>query len=488
MRGSGVLLHISSLPSPYGIGSLGREAMRFVDFLQRARQKYWQILPIGPAGAGDSPYSAFSVFAGNPYFIDLDILQEWRLLYRDECCGAWGEDPRYVDYPKLSGRINLLRLAFNRVPAELLAEVADFREEQRDWLEDYALFMAIRELYEQAPWYTWDEDIKNRTDSALRRYGAVLAGEIDFWVFTQFLFFRQWRNLHEYANSRGVRIIGDIPIYTDLNSAAVWARRELFCMGEDGLPAEMAGCPPDAFAAAGQLWGNPVYHWGAMKAEGYDWWIRRIRWSLRVHDWVRIDHFRGFESYYAIPAGADTAVQGLWRPGPGMELFEAVKRELGPVAIIAEDLGYLTEATQAMLDASGFPGMKVLQFAFEPGAESYYLPHNLIRNCILYTGTHDNNTSRGWLENAPDAERQYAWRYMRLSPEEGSAWGVARTALASVADTAVVPMQDYLELGSEARMNIPATPVGNWRWRLLPGETNEGLADRIAALVSLYSR
>lgn len=490
MRASGVLMHLTSLSSPHGIGTMGKEARAFADFLAAGGQRYWQLLPLGPTGYGDSPYQSFSTFAGNPYLIDLDFLAEEGLLTEPEYAGEdWGEDPQRVDFGLLyRKRYPVLKKAVRRLLERKEPEYETFLAENAHWLPDYALFMALKDAGGGAPWWQWPEELRRREPRALARTGEELREETDFWQGVQYLFFRQWQKLKEYVNGRGIGLIGDLPIYVALDSADVWAGPELFQLDRELVPTEVAGCPPDAFAADGQLWGNPLFDWERMEADGYAWWIGRIAHQLRLYDMLRIDHFRGFESYYAIPFGEETARNGRWRPGPGMKLFRAVEAALGQKDIIAEDLGYLTPEVRQMLAESGFPGMKVLQFAFDSREESDYLPHNYDKNCVVYVGTHDNDTALGWLDTVSPEDRRYAMDYLKLTGAEGYHWGLMRGAWASAARLAVVTAQDLLGLGSGARMNTPSTLGGNWQWRAMPGVFTEELAQRLRRETGIYRR
>ncbi|MCI9331259.1 MAG: 4-alpha-glucanotransferase [Oscillibacter sp.] len=490
MRKAGILMPISSLPSPYGIGTLGTAAREFADFLARGGQSCWQILPVGPTSYGDSPYQSFSSFAGNPYFIDLDTLAEWDLLAPEEYRTLnWGRDPGRVDYEALyKNRFGVLRLACSRLSQEDLIQLSGALWKE-DWLEDYALFMALKDLYNGAPWLEWPEELRLRHPAALERAREKLAGEIDFWKRVQFLFFTQWQSLKDYAHQRGVSIIGDLPIYASADSADVWSHPEQFQLDATGRPTEVAGCPPDGFSADGQLWGNPLFDWETMKADGYSWWTRRIAAQFRLYDTLRIDHFRGFDEYYAIPAGDATARNGRWRPGPGISFFQAVEAALGPRDIIAEDLGFLTSSVQVLLAQTGYPGMKVLEFAFDSrDTGGGYLPHCYTPHCVAYTGTHDNDTIQGWMASAPAEDVALAKAYLRLNEEEGWHWGMMRSAWASVADLAVMQFQDLLGLGSEGRMNTPSTLGENWRWRALPGAFSPKLAERLHREMEIYQR
>ena len=476
---------ISSLPSPCGIGTMGKEAYRFADFLAAGGQSCWQVLPLGPTSYGDSPYQAFSSFAGNPYFIDLDTLAGQGLLKPEEYQNInWGGDPERVDYELLyNNRFQVLRLACDRLTGE------DDVLGGADWLEDYALFMALKNKHGGAAWLEWPEDIRLRRPEAMEQARRELAGEIEFWKRVQRLFFSQWWALKKYANGQGISIIGDLPIYVALDSADVWANPDQFQLDENGRPTEVAGCPPDAFTADGQLWGNPLFNWEKMKEDGYSWWLRRISFQFKLYDTLRIDHFRGFDSYYAIPYGDKTAKNGKWKPGPGIGFFKAVNKALGKKDIIAEDLGFLTPSVRRLLKDSGYPGMKVLEFAFDTrDGDSDYLPHNYPAHCVVYTGTHDNDTIQGWMASAPRKGVSFAKAYLRLSKREGYHWGMMRSAWASPADLAVMQFQDLLGLGSGARMNIPSTLGNNWQWRTLPGTFEEKLAKRLYREMKVYQR
>ena len=469
MRSSGVLLHISSLPSPYGIGTMGRAAYRFVDFLKRSGQSYWQILPICPTSYGDSPYQSFSSFAGNPYFIDLDMLCKEGLLKKEEIVASGlSGDENYVDYEKqYNKRFPLLRLAYERFAKKLTNKFMNFCRSESDWLDDYALFMALKNENDGKPFEQWDKGLKFRRTGSIERAERRLGREMGFYKFLQYKFFEQWSALREYANKNGIKIIGDLPIYVARDSADVWTNPHAFMLDENLAPKLVAGCPPDAFSEDGQLWGNPVYNWSYLKKHGYDFWCRRIARQMKFYDILRIDHFRGFESFYTIPAKNETARGGEWKKGPGMPLFKAIKKKLGDLDIIAEDLGYITPEVAKLLKDSGYPGMKVLQFAFDSREESNYLPHTYKnRNSVVYVGTHDNDTAEGWIESAAKDDVEYAKRYLGLNKKEGYAWGLIRGVAATVSDTAIYTMQDLLSLGSEARMNTPSVAYGNWRWRM----------------------
>lgn len=490
MRTCGVLLPITSLPSKYGIGCFSREAYEFVDKLKAAGQKNWQILPLGPTGYGDSPYQSFSTFAGNPYYIDLEQLIEEGLLTEEECEACdFGDNDRYVDYEKIYfGRFPILRKAFERfMPDE---EFAGFCEENAYWLEDYSLYMAVKDANGGKSWIEWEEGLRNRQPEALEQAREELKDDIAFYRFQQYEFMKQWTALKSYANDQGIRIIGDIPIYVAFDGADTWANPEMFQFTEENLPSAVAGCPPDAFSATGQLWGNPLYKWEYHKKQGYEWWMRRVKYCFELYDIVRIDHFRGFDAYYSIPYGDKTAENGHWEEGPGYDLFRTMKEKLGDLPIIAEDLGFLTDSVMKLLKDTGYPGMKVLQFAFDSRDESDYQPHLYTNNCVVYTGTHDNDTVLGWDQAISDADRTYAREYMRNEGSEGEqlAWDFICTALRSVADMAIIPIQDYLALGSEARINTPSTLGDNWKWRMLPEEFTDELAKRMRRAAKLYGR
>ena len=490
MRKSGILMHISSLPGPYGVGSMGAAAYAFVDFLVAAGQSFWQILPLSPTGYGDSPYQSFSTFAGNHYLIDLDALIDEGLLEPEELEDIdWGS-PGRVDYGRLyNERTRLLKRAFSRFD-----ETEEFREFVRDngeWLEDYALFMAIKEHFRGRDWQNWSVSLLMRLRPVRDAYREELRDAIWFQYFLQYKFFCQWRALRRYANDRGIKIIGDVPIYVPLDSADVWANPELFQLDASRRPTVVAGCPPDGFSADGQLWGNPIYDWDKMRDERYHWWIRRIKAAAKLYDVVRFDHFRGFESYWAVPAGAKTAAAGAWRKGPGMDFVGAINRALPDLSIIAEDLGFVTEEVKQLLSDSGYPGMKVMEFAFdtrEPSAKEY-LPHCYPAHSVVYSGTHDNLTLKQWFEETCDEDVQNAVGYLGLNEREGYIWGMIRGAMSSVSELCIIQMQDYLEVGSEGRMNHPGTlTTANWTWRTEPGFATEALAQKIRSLTERYGR
>ncbi|WP_283674091.1 4-alpha-glucanotransferase [Butyricicoccus sp. Marseille-Q5471] len=490
MRTSGILLHITSLPSRWGVGTLGAEARAFVDRLHEAGQTFWQILPVGPTGYGDSPYQSFSTFAGNPYLIDLDTLCDEHLLAPAEYQTIdWGQDAEHVDFGLLyQHRFEVLDRACSRLLETENEDFDTFCTENADWLEDYALFFALKTAHGGAPWSEWELGLRFRERQALEAARLEHAYQMSLCRAAQYLFFRQWAALKTYANGLGVRIIGDLPIYVSADSADVWANPGLFQLDASLRPTEVAGVPPDGFTDKGQLWGNPLFDWDAHAREGYSWWISRVRRQFDLFDVLRIDHFRGFDTYYAVPAGDADAKNGRWRQGPGMELFRALHDALGARPIIAEDLGYLTDSVRRLLLESGFPGMKLLQFAFDSREDSDYLPHNYTKNCVVYAGTHDNDTINGWMQTAPSEDAAFARAYLRLTAEEGWNWGVMRAVWASAGDTAIVTMQDVLGLGSEARMNTPSTLGGNWTWRMRPGAFTETLTRRLYHDTALYRR
>ena len=490
MRASGVLLPVFSLPSPHGIGCFSKEAYEWVDFLKLAGQQYWQILPLGPTSYGDSPYQSFSTYAGNPYFIDLEELVEAGFLTRKEveACDC-GKAARDIDYGKLyENRMPLLKLAYERSLEKPDPKFTAFWTENAWWLDDYGLFMAVKDIFDGNSWDQWAEDIRYRWDNAMWYYKTNYSKEIGFYVWLQYLFFTQWQKLKKYANDKGLKIIGDIPIYVAYDSADVWAHPEMFQLDQERKPAAVAGCPPDGFSADGQLWGNPLFRWDEMKKDGYSWWTKRIKAMSKLYDIVRIDHFRGFDSYYAIPGTDDTARNGEWREGPGMDLFHTLEKKLGKLNIIVEDLGFLTPSVLKLVKDSGFPGMKVVQFAFDSREGSDYLPHNYPKHCVVYTGTHDNDTILGWMNTAPKASVKFAKEYLNLTKEEGYNWGMMRGAWASVGDLAIVPMQDIIGVGTEGRMNTPSTLGGNWEWRATADQIDNKLAKRLYKYMEMYGR
>ena len=490
MRECGVLMPVSSLPGPYGIGSFGKQAYAFVDFLAGAGQQIWQILPLSPTGYGDSPYQSCSAFAINPYFIDLDTLRDEGLLEEEEYGTIdWGEEPNAVDYGALyTGRFSVLRLAYNRFKAWLPDDYYTFCFWNEDWLEDYALYMTAKGLNKMKAYPEWPAALRTRQPRALEQLREENADELGFWRFLQYQGYRQWMALKAYANGKGVQILGDIPIYVAADSADAWAGGKLFQVDGEGRLTRVAGCPPDYFSEDGQLWGNPLYDWAQHKASGYAWWIRRVEHALTMYDRLRIDHFRAFDTYYAIPAGRTNARVGDWEYGPGMDLFRTLEEKLGKLPIVAEDLGDLFDSVRVLLKESGYPGMKVMQFAFGSTAENEYLPHNHIPNCVVYPGTHDNTTLRDWLKNGDPKELARAKNYLGLNAMEGSVRGFLRGVLSSCANLAVIPMADWLELGAEGRINTPGTGMGNWVWRAREGSFKPELAQRIRRTCARYGR
>ena len=483
-------MHISSLPSPYGIGTLGKAAYDFADFLHRAGQRYWQILPIGPTSYGDSPYQSFSTCAGNPYFIDLDLLEQDGLLTREEIDAVdWGTDAGRVDYGfQYSVRFDLLYHAYLRGRDRDADALREFRD-ANPWVEEYALYMALKRSNSMQSWEHWPEEIRLRRPGAADTYATVLTEDTNFFIYLQFLFFRQWNRLRDYVHGLGIRIIGDLPIYVPYDSCDVWANPQLFQLDEGGLPTGVAGVPPDYFSEDGQLWGNPLYNWDAMRADGYRWWMQRIAAAGRLFDVIRIDHFRGLESYWSVPYGDVNARRGHWVKGPGQDFIDAVRRSFPELHLIAEDLGFLTPEVIELQRNSGYPGMKVLEFAFDPREPSNYLPHRYTTNCICYSGTHDNETLVQWLDGASPETVQYVQEYLGLRDRSECVSGILRAGMASVADVFIAQLQDYLELGAEARMNEPGTlSTKNWSWRVDASLLTDELADRIARMVKLYER
>ncbi len=492
MRRSGMLLPIASLPSKYGIGSFSKEAYDFIDILEESGQSLWQILPIGPTGYGDSPYQSFSTFAGNPYFIDLDELVEEGLLSEEECNSYdWGSNNEYIDYEKIYlSRFKILRKAYERSNISKNKIFKEYCEINKWWLHDYALYMSIKDSFGSKSWIEWDDDIRSRKEEAISKYEEKLKDDIIFYKYQQYLFTKQWSKLKAYANKKGISIIGDIPIYVALDSSDTWANPELFQLDKDCMPTAVAGCPPDSFSKTGQLWGNPLYYWEYHKHTDYEWWIKRIEYSFKLYDIVRIDHFRGFDEYYSIPYGEKTAINGAWKKGPGLDLFKYIKEKLGDVEIIAEDLGFLTESVKQLLKDTGYPGMKIIQFAFDSREESDYLPHNYDKNCIVYTGTHDNSTIKGWYEEISLQDKRMCVNYMnnKYTRENIIHWDFICLAMRSVANTCIIPVQDYLGLGNEARINVPSTLGDNWKWRMKSDSFSKNLIKKIKMLTKLYGR
>ena len=493
VRKSGILMPVASLPGKYGIGTFGKESYRFVDMLSMAGQSYWQILPLGPTSYGDSPYQSFSTFAGNPYFIDPEMLVEEGLLTQKEADSYdFGKKSDEIDYGKIYNmRFRMLKKAFGRSNLAKDENYAKFVRQNDFWLEDYALYMAVKNSFGGVSFIEWDEDIRKRNKKTLDIYRKKYAVEVEFYKFLQYKFIVQWRALKEYANDKGIKIIGDIPIYVAFDSADTWANPELFQFDEKGYPIAVAGCPPDGFSATGQLWGNPLYDWDYHKQTGYKWWIARIRHCYELYDVVRVDHFRAFDAYYSIPYGNKTAEFGRWKKGPGFALFKAIRAELGDVDMIAEDLGFLTDSVIKLVQRSGYPGMKVLQFAFDSREDSDYLPHNYISNTVCYTGTHDNDTTVGWYRSMKQKDRKMALDYLNRSDfasDKDIAFSFIKLAMGSVSKICIIPMQDWLGLDGTARINTPSTLGGNWVWRMKKGAFTKKLAREIRDITKLFAR
>lgn len=494
-RTAGILLPITSLPSKYGIGCFSESAYKFVDWLKEAGQCYWQILPLVPTSYGDSPYQSFSTYAGNPYFISLEALIKEGVLTKKECDAAdFGTDDTDIDYEKLyNNRYKLLRKAYERSNISQDEEYNRFVENNAWWLKDYALFMAVKDVFGGAPWTEWAEDIRLRYGYAMDYYRETQYFEIEFHQYLQYKFYVQWMELKKYANDNGVRIIGDIPIYVAMDSADVWANPSLFQLDEDNIPVAVAGCPPDGFSATGQLWGNPLYRWDYHRQTNYYWWIERLRYCFRLYDVLRIDHFRGFDEYYSIPYGQGDATNGKWEKGPGIELFHRMKEVLGDREVIAEDLGYVTDSVRQLVSETGFPGMKVLEFAFDSrdtGNTNDYLPHNYIENCVAYTGTHDNETLQSWFQCITKEEQKLARNYLcdKYTPNDEMYWSFICAAMRSRANMCIIPLQDYLGKDNSCRMNHPSTIGINWRWRVTKKELSNELKKEIREVTKRYGR
>jgi 4-alpha-glucanotransferase len=490
-RFAGLLLHPTSLPGPYGIGDLGSEAFHWVDALAHAQQSFWQILPLNPTGFGDSPYSSFSAFAGNQYLISPDLLVDDGLLQGGDVSQP-GFDPNYVQYgPVIEFKDRLLGKAWERfqggAAGSLRGPFEQYQVEEKRWLDDYTLFRALKDEQNGKPWYQWPRELLNRNPAALEQARNRLRNRIDYYAFSQFLFDRQWTALKIYTNQRGIRIIGDVPIFVSGDSTDVWASPELFQLDENKNPRVVAGVPPDYFSATGQLWGNPLYDWQMMAKTNYRWWVDRLKATLRMVDIVRLDHFRGFEAYWSVPAGMSTAEKGYWVKSPGQELFNTLKVYLNGLPLIAEDLGLITAEVEHLRRQFNLPGMRVLQFAFDGRSDNPYLPHNYDHNTVAYTGTHDNDTTRGWYNGIGDREKDNVRRYLGRDGHD-IAWDLMRAAWSSVADYAIAPVQDILDLGTEARMNFPGRPSGNWIWRYRAEMLRPDLLDRLGDLTELYGR
>jgi 4-alpha-glucanotransferase len=487
MRASGILLHPTSLPGKYGIGTLGNEAFAFIDFLSKAKQTYWQILPLGPTGYADSPYQCFSSKAGNPLLIDIDLLVAEGLITDNDLPELQVENATKINYGQvIEYKYNVLRKAKQNFDVNTPAYKA-FVENNKTWLDAYTLFMALKDHFDKKPWYAWDEKFKMYDATAIDAITPELAESISFHTFIQYMFFKQWHAVKKYANAKGIKMIGDIPIYVAMDSSDTWANPALFQFDENKNPVCVGGCPPDYFSKTGQLWGNPIFNYTLMEKDNFSWWVDRIQYNLSLYDIIRVDHFRGFAGYWSIPYGEETAINGQWITGPGHKLFTAIKNALGEIPIIAEDLGLITPDVIALRDAFHLPGMKVLQFAFDSNEANDYIPHNYTKNCVVYTGTHDNETVNGWYENANDRDSQYVLEYLNSNGKD-IAWDMIRCAWASVADIAIAPMQDILNLGADARMNLPGTTQDNWQWRMQEGDTTETLAEKLAHLTRIYGR
>lgn len=489
-RASGILMHISSLPSDYGIGDFGKEAYKFVDFLVKGKQKYWQILPLGVTGFGDSPYQCFSAFAGNPYFIDIDELIEKGYITEEKVKSLpLTREENKVDYGLLYiNKMDILRISYKNAKEELKEELEMFYKKNNYWLREFALFMSLKASNDGVSWLEWEDEFKDANSKAVKEFENRNQDEIYFWVFTQYFFFLQWEKLKEYANKNNVYIIGDLPIYVSQDSSDVWKSPELFYLDNHLSPVTVSGCPPDGFSPTGQLWGNPIYNWQKMEDDGYKWWIKRIRSSFQIYDVLRIDHFRGFEAYWEVPYGSEDAVNGQWTKGPGIKLFNKIKEELGELDIIAEDLGFITDGVIELIEDTGFPRMKMLQFAFDVNGDSDFLPHNYDKNSIVYTASHDSSNVMGWVKDISKEELDYATKYLHLKDDEPMNWGFIRGAWSSAADLAVAPIQDLLGLGHEARMNTPSTVGGNWCYRIGKDDLTDELAEKIGEMTNIYRR
>jgi len=493
-RSAGILLHPTSLPGNFGIGDLGKEAYNFVDFLSASGQKIWQVLPLGPTGYGDSPYQCFSAFAGNPALISPERLRDNGFLTEDNLNHNFNFDPHKIDYGTvINYKKEILKKAYANFKAhkgDIEKLFAAFCESSKEWLEDYSFFMAVKGHHNDQTWIYWDKGLVMREEKAMDKWREKLADEINYHKFVQFVFFRQWKELKNYANEKGIKIVGDMPIFIAYDSSDLWANKELFTVDEKGHLKTVAGVPPDYFSATGQLWGNPLYRWDKMEADDFKWWRLRLANMLELVDFIRIDHFRGFDAFWEIPGGAENAIQGRWVKAPGVKLFNSIKKHLGQLPILAEDLGVITKDVEALRDKFEFPGMKVLQFAFGTDMEWKFLPHNFVRNCVVYTGTHDNDTTRSFYEQAKHADNdilEHAQKYLNYYGDD-IVFEIIRTAYASVADVVIVPMQDILNLGNEARMNFPSTLGGNWVWRFTWDQVPYTLADKYRSLTSLYER
>ncbi len=486
MRKAGILLPISSLPSNYGIGTFGKCAFEFVDFLALAKQSYWQVLPLGPTSFGDSPYQSFSSLAGNPYFIDLDMLIEEGLITKEDVKELENMELR-IDYAaQYNLRYPVLRKAYANFKED--TKYTKFVKLNNYWLEDYAIFMSLKKFHNDASWNNWSDEYKFYNPKTLKAYYKSNKEDVDFWKFLQFKFDEQWQALKAYAHNNNVEIIGDIPIYVAYDSCDVWSNVKEFQLNEHLEPTKVAGCPPDAFCEDGQLWGNPLYNYDLMKEEGYSWWIRRMKKANELYDVIRIDHFRGFEAYYSIPATHENARRGKWFKGPGYSLFSAIEKEIPGIRIIAEDLGFITEGVRKLLKKTGYPGMKIMEFAFDPSNDAEYMPHNHVKNCVVYTGTHDNLPLRAWFRELKPEEKHFVMEYLMLTDESKVCDQMIRVSLASIADLTIIPFQDYLGLDEDTRINTPSTSTNNWVYRINKEYLSKELALYIAFITSLYKR
>lgn len=490
-RGAGILMPISALPSTYGIGTLGEEGYIFVDFLKRIGCSYWQVLPVGPTSYGDSPYQSFSAFAGNPYFIDLDYLFKEKLLMKEEVNGLnWSETSDCIDYAGIyEKRFKVLKMAFQRSKHEATKEFKKFCDDNSYWLDDYSFYMAVKCHFDNKEWSHWDDDIRYRKPEAIEKYTKLLNEEIRFWKFCQFKFRKQWDKLKAYANKNGIQIVGDIPLYVSADSSDVWVHGDLFELDERKNPINVAGVPPDAFSASGQRWGNPLYRWDVMEENDFSWWRERMKMSAKLYDVIRIDHFIGVVNFYSIPSSCPTAMEGEWREGPGKKLTDVIQESIGDAKIIAEDLGIVTPNVRALIEETGYPGMKILEFGLEGPGNHEYLPHNYKKtNLIAYTGTHDNETLVGFLYNKTDKELEFACRYFNVSAREDLPYAIIRVLYSSIADVVIVQMQDLLKLDNSARMNFPSTIGGNWQWRMKKEQYKELDEKKLAEYADLFAR
>ncbi|NVF12036.1 4-alpha-glucanotransferase [Anaerococcus sp. AGMB00486] len=490
-RSNGIIMPIFSLPSDYGIGTFGKEAYKFIDFLAKASIGYWQILPLGPTSYGDSPYQSFSSFAGNPYFIDLDLLSEDGLIEKDDYSKLnFGEYEEYIDYSILYNiRFRILKKAYENIDNNLKEKIEEFKKEEEEWLKDYCLFMAIKKDQLDISWIDFDKDLRNRNPKALKDFTKKHIDDINFYAFIQYEFFKQWKNLKAYANRKHIKIIGDLPIYLALDSADAWANTKILKLDKDEKkPDFVAAVPPDAYSEDGQLWGNPIYNWERLEEDGFKFWMDRIRINLRLYDILRLDHFRGFESYYEVPATDENAKYGKWQKAKGDEFFKKIKEEFKDTEFIAEDLGFITKEVEDLKNKVGFPGMKVIQFAFGEDFTSEYLPHNYERNSIVYASTHDSDTLKGWFDNLDEKTKEMVVDYFDIKEDESVNFKIIRALMASVSDIAIFQIQDLLELGNEARINKPGVLGKNWQWRLKKDILDEELSEKIKSLAKLYER